>query len=36
MAMTSFKRLGKGLAPVAVAGVVLAALPVPADAQTPI
>ena len=36
MAMTSLKRLGQGLAPVALAGVVLAALPVPADAQTPI
>ena len=36
MAMTSFKRLGKGLAPVALAGVVLASLPVPAGAQTPI
>jgi len=36
MAMTSFKRLGKGLAPVALAGVVLASVPVPAGAQTPI
>ncbi|MFI5373767.1 MAG: amino acid ABC transporter substrate-binding protein [Candidatus Rokuibacteriota bacterium] len=36
MAMTSLKRLGKGLAPVALAGVVLASLPVPARAQTPI
>ena len=36
MAMTSFKRLGRRLAPVALAGVVLASLPVPAGAQTPI
>jgi branched-chain amino acid transport system substrate-binding protein len=40
MAMTSFKRLGKclgkGLAPVALAGVVLASFSVPAGAQTPI
>ncbi len=36
MAMTSLKRLGKGLVPVALAGVVLASLPVPARAQTPI
>ena len=36
MAMTSLKRLGKRLAPVALAGVVLASLPVPAGAQTPI
>jgi branched-chain amino acid transport system substrate-binding protein len=36
MAMTSLKRLGKGLAPAALAGVVLAALPAPAGAQTPI
>jgi branched-chain amino acid transport system substrate-binding protein len=36
MAMTSFKRLGRCLAPAALAGVVLASLPVPAGAQTPI
>ncbi len=36
MAMTSLKRVGKSLAPVALAGVVLASLPVPAGAQTPI
>ena len=36
MVMTSFKCLGKRLAPVALAGVVLACLPLPAGAQTPI
>jgi branched-chain amino acid transport system substrate-binding protein len=36
MAMTCFKRLGKRLAPAALAGVVLASLPVPAGAQGPI
>jgi branched-chain amino acid transport system substrate-binding protein len=36
MAMTSFKRVGKRLAPAALAGVVLASLPMPAGAQTPI
>jgi branched-chain amino acid transport system substrate-binding protein len=36
MIMTSFRCLGKRLAPVALAGVVLASLPLPADAQTPI
>ena len=36
MIMTSFGCLGKRLAPVALAGVVLASLPLPADAQTPI
>lgn len=36
MAMTSFRRLGKRLASAALAGVVLASLPVPAGAQTPI
>jgi branched-chain amino acid transport system substrate-binding protein len=36
MIMTSFRCLGKRLAPVALTGVVLASLPLPADAQTPI
>ena len=36
MIMTSFRCLGKRLVPVALAGVVLASLPLPADAQTPI
>ncbi len=36
MIMTSFRCLGKRLAPVVLAGVVLASLPLPADAQTPI
>ena len=36
MIMMSFRCLGKRLAPVALAGVVLASLPLPADAQTPI
>jgi branched-chain amino acid transport system substrate-binding protein len=36
MVMTSFKGLGNRLAPVALAGVVLACLPLPAAAQTPI
>ena len=36
MIMTSFKCLGKRLAPVALAGVVAASLPLPAGAQTPI
>jgi branched-chain amino acid transport system substrate-binding protein len=36
MAMTSLKRLGKGLAPAALAGAVLVSLSVPAGAQTPI
>jgi len=36
MAMTSLKRLGKGLAPVVLAGVMLASLPGAAGAQTPI
>ena len=36
MAMTSFKRLGRRVAPAALASVVLASLPVPAGAQTPI
>lgn len=36
MTMTSFRSLGKRLAPVALAGVVLASLPMPAVAQTPI
>ncbi len=36
MIMTSFRCLGKRLAPVALAGVVAASLPLPADAQTPI
>lgn len=36
MAMTTLKRLGKGLAPAALAGVVLASLSVPAGAQAPI
>ena len=36
MIMTSFRYLGRGLAPVALAGVVAASLPLPAGAQTPI
>jgi len=36
MIMTSFRCLGKRLAPVALAGVVAASLPLPAGAQTPI
>ena len=36
MIMTSFRCLGKRLAPVALAGVVAASLPLPAAAQTPI
>jgi branched-chain amino acid transport system substrate-binding protein len=36
MVMTSLRYLGKGLVPVALAGVVAAALPLPAGAQTPI
>jgi branched-chain amino acid transport system substrate-binding protein len=36
MVMTSLRYLGKGLVPVALAGVVAASLPLPAGAQTPI